>query len=206
MARARHILSWVVVAALMLGIGAALAWVVYRQDVGMEERAQQASEIDALEAAVAEANARLSAAGEAPVDVPPSSAPERGERGEQGATGVPGPPGEAGEPGPAGEPGATGAVGPAGVAGSVGERGPTGAAGAQGEPGPAGPQGDPGVQGPAGPVGPAGPAGPAGPTCPDGSTPSLTWITTRTNPDDPLSQTWQQATVCLATTSNGGTS
>lgn len=131
--------------------------------------------------------------------------------GVQGAAGEPGPvgpPGADGEPGPTGPPGPAGTPGGAGINGLDGQRG---GAGPKGDTGPAGPAGEPGAAGPPGPQGepgvqgPAGPAGPTGPACTDGSTPSLTWITTRANPDNPLSQTWQQATVCLATPSNGGT-
>lgn len=137
----------------------------------------------------------------APDDVA-SSAPlvgAQGQPGERGLAGAPGAPGVDGAPGPVGLPGPTGGPGPAGA---NGERGSPGAAGPQGEPGPAGPQGEPGAQGPAGPPGPVGPPGPSGPTCPDGSTPTTTWVQTRATPDDLMSQTWQQATLCLIT---GGT-
>lgn len=199
MARFRHVASWVVIATIMLALGAALAWVIYRQDLGVEERAQQASEIDALQSAITEANSRLEESGGTPVAVPETREVERGERGEPGVAGEPGPtgePGEPGEPGPTGPPGPTGATGAPGAPGADGDIGP---AGPQGDPGPAGPQGEPGS---VGPIGPAGPAGPAGPTCPAGFAPVTTYITTRTAPDDPLTQTWQQATVCLT---SGGT-
>ena len=210
MARARHILSWVMIAAVMLGVGAALAWVIYRQDAGAVERARQASQIDALQSAVAEANSRLEQTGGTPVAVPDTTPAERGERGERGEPGEAGREGERGpqgEPGPTGSPGPAGAVGPTGSPGGDGKNGATGAAGAQGpqgpqgEPGPAGPQGEPGI---AGAPGAQGPAGPAGPACPEGLTPTSTLIYTASDSANPLTYTWQQATVCLAL-SNGGT-
>ena len=67
MARARHILSWVLIAAIMLALGAGLAWVMYRQNLGADERNRQAAEIDALESAITEANSRLEESGGTPV-------------------------------------------------------------------------------------------------------------------------------------------
>lgn len=205
MARFRHVASWVIIAAIMLGLGAALAWVIYRQDLGMAERDQQSAEIDALQSAIEEANARLEDSGGTPVDIPESREVERGEPGDPGAegpTGAQGEPGETGAPGPVGEPGPPGATGPTGPTGSAGADGKPGLPGPRGEAGPAGASGEAGPAGPAGPEGPTGatgPSGPPGPTCPDGSAPTATYITTRTNPDDPLTQAWQQATICLTT-------
>jgi hypothetical protein len=160
MVRARHIFSWVVIAALMLGIGAALAWLIYRQDIGIAEREQQAAEIDSLEAAVTEANDRLSAVGEAPVAVPETTSPARGEAGAAGREGPPGPAGDMGEPGRQGLQGEPGAAGENGATGPAGEDGGPGPTGGDGQPGPSG---EPGPEGPAGPAGPAGPVGPTGP-------------------------------------------
>jgi hypothetical protein len=168
MARARGILSWLVISAVMLAIGTALAWLIYRQDVGIAEREQQDAEIDQLEAAIGEANDRLSAAGEAPVSVPETSTPERGAPGAAGAVGREGPKGDMGEPGrqgptgPAGPPGTVGTPGVPGRSGSDGDDGAAGAGGAGGPPGETGPQGEPGATGPIGPTGEAGPAGAPG--------------------------------------------
>ena len=102
----------------------------------------------AQDEALAEANRRLEAAGEAPVSVP-----------------------EPGEPGSPGEPGVAGDVGPAGPQGPQGEpgkRGPRGFTGLDGE-SIQGPRGEQGATGPAGPAGPRGEAGPGGQPGKDGA-------------------------------------
>lgn len=203
MARARHVLSWVVIAVLMLAVGTALAWVIHRQGVGVEERAQQAAEIDALEAAVDEANSRLSAVGETPVDVPATSTPPRGETGATGDRGSQGPQGDMGErgqqgpPGPPGEDGTPGANGTPGAVGARGSNGSDGAPGAQGPQGVAGPgpsdeqvaaavatfcaanngcMGPQGTQGAPGPVGEPGLPGAPGPACAEGQSPQAVTV------------------------------
>ncbi len=89
MARLRNV-PWTgvfaVVAALGLAIG--MTYLVHQQRISAEDRASQAAEIDALQAVVDEANQRLAAAGESPVDVPAATAPP--ERGQQGDRGEPG--------------------------------------------------------------------------------------------------------------------
>ncbi|MCG7285347.1 hypothetical protein MHY85_05075 [Cellulomonas sp. ACRRI] len=182
-----------VLAAIALGIG--MTYLLHQQRLSGEERARQAAEIDALESAVGEANSRLSAVGETPVDVPAASAPQRGETGATGDRGLQGPqgdmgvPGQQGPPGPPGEDGAPGSVGATGATGARGAAGADGAVGAQGPQGVAGPgptdeqiaaavaaycvanNGCMGPQGVQGIAGPAGEPGAPGPTCAEGQVP-----------------------------------
>lgn len=172
---------------------AGLLWGLNQLQAGADERVRQASEISALQAGLDEANARLEAEGEPPVDVPEvepgaeTPAPQIivGERGPQGGEGPPGVRGPQGRTGPPGE------IGPPGPVGPRGPKGDVGAAGAQGrgiesmqcatggwvitytdglgEPeggpcvGPPGPKGDQGLQGVHGEQGPIGQPGPQGP-------------------------------------------
>lgn len=109
-----------------------------------------------------------------------------GQKGDPGSTGPQGIPGETGA---SGAPGAPGAAGATGAKGDTGDQGPAGPPGAQGEPGPAGPQG---------PQGAAGADGQAGATCPTGFTPTSTYVQTRSDPQNPLTQDWSLSTICVA--------
>jgi integrin beta 3 len=95
---------------------------------------------DAIAAAIAQTEARFTAALETKALIPGrDGAP--GPAGEKGLDGAQGPPGAAGAPGPAGERGADGQAGPAG------ERGPEGALGRDGRDGLPGVPGVPGEKG-----------------------------------------------------------
>lgn len=154
-ARASSALSWVVVAGAAILIGSMLAFILYRQGVGAEEREHQQTEIAALQGAVDEANDRLSKAGETPVDVPEVPEPQvvAGPQGAQGARGFAGLDGEDGKDG---KDGAKGEKGDPGEDGADGLSGGPGATGATGQPGEAGKPGEPGQTGPSGPPGPSG--------------------------------------------------
>lgn len=133
--------------------------------------------------------------GQKPDAPAPDQIAEQGPQGDPGQPGDPGPAGPQGLPGKDGSPGPTGAPG---APGPTGETGATGATGSSGAVGPAGPQGIQGEPGAAGPAGPQGPQGVAGPTCPDGTTATMIWVQTRTDPFLPTTQQWRQATLCLA--------
>ncbi|WP_426243669.1 hypothetical protein [Nocardioides sp. LHG3406-4] len=189
----------------ILVVTVALGWLLWQvltlgsSSVATQRELEQAREerVTLLEAntrqdaALDEANRRLTRAGENPVVTPPAPpvltgdvgpAGPRGFQGVPGARGVDGPPGPIGPDGADGEDGAPGASGEDGADGEDGARGEPGAKGDKGEPGergPAGAEGPPGPQGPAGVDGPVGPQGPPGPTCPDGySGQVLTVLTT----------------------------
>jgi len=134
------IAAWVVVGALFLAL---LVWLV----VTVASQSDQIRETQAVntaqDSALAEANRRLTEAGEPPVPTP--------------------------EPGPAGEPGQVGPVGPVGPPGPQGVRGPVAARGLQGIRGAAGDDGADGATGAQGPKGETGPQGPAGPAGTDGA-------------------------------------
>jgi hypothetical protein len=68
--RGFKLMSWVVLAAMILLILVMLTIVIHRLDTGAFERDQQAAEISALQAGLDEANARLEDRGEEPVPVP----------------------------------------------------------------------------------------------------------------------------------------
>lgn len=127
--RGFKLMSWVVLAAMILLILVMLTIVIHRLDTGASERDQQAAEISALQAGLDEANARLEARGEAPVPVPAGepSAPQ--------VVAIPGEDGADGERGPAGKDGTDGAPGERGPRGEMGPPGIDGADGAQGLPG-----------------------------------------------------------------------
>ncbi|WP_208012584.1 hypothetical protein [Cellulomonas shaoxiangyii] len=198
----------------LVALAAAVLFVLNNQARGDGERADQATAIDTLEAAVAESSRRYAELYEqaveqgvkpdtpAPNVLPTPARGDRGEPGSSGARGTEGPPGPAGEPGPAGPPGPSGAASSPGERGAGGPPGPAGATGPTGAPGPPGPQGpagEPGAAGPAGEVGPPGtdgPAGPPGPTCPDGTTLTTLAVDTRATPDDLLSQQWRTVALC----------
>jgi hypothetical protein len=190
--RVLKVLSWVIPVAIAAGVVMLLALVLYQLDVGAAERDEQHAEIVALQAGLEEANARLEAQGEDPVDVPDvEGGPEApapqvilGERGPEGAPGPPGVRGPQGRTGPPGEIGPPGPVGPRGPKGDVGATGAQGRGiasmqcatggwvitytdglGETGGPcqGPQGEVGPQGVHGEQGPMGPPGPEGPQGP-------------------------------------------
>lgn len=142
----------------------------------------------------------------------PNQAAKAGPPGPEGPEGPPGPQGPPGSVGPQGAQGLPGPVGPAGEQGQAGADGADGAQGIQGAPGVEGPAGDAGQPGPAGPkgaVGPAGPAGPAGadgapgPACPDDYTLKPFYLQTRTDPQAPSTSHWEQAVVCVPSTTGG---
>ena len=133
------VLAWASVA--LLAICLALWLVVTVVHLSDENRQTQAVNA-AQDSALAEANRRLTEAGEQPVPTPePGPAGEPGQIGEQGE---PGPPGAHGDIGPPGPPGPRGLMGRPGRDGIDGARGATGATGAPG------PKGDPGAPGSAG--------------------------------------------------------
>lgn len=151
-ARAGSVLSWAAIAGVAVLIGTLLAFIMYRQGVGAEEREHQQTEIAALQAAVDEANERLAQAGETPVDVPEQQEPKyiegpMGPQGPRGFAGLNGKDGKDGAKGEKGDPGEDGADGLPGAAGATGSTGEPGASGEPGEPGPAGPAGPPGKDG-----------------------------------------------------------
>ncbi|MDN7120314.1 collagen-like protein [Nocardioides sp. ChNu-153] len=156
-------------------LAAVLAWLVWlavtlahdaeqfedRDRESMADRADLRQIVGDQGEALAEANRRLQAVGQEPVDEPDTDDPAVALPGLPGLLGAPGEPGRDGQDGAPGEDGAPGAVGATGEPGAVGapgvgSTGETGATGPQGEPGPAGPQGEPGVPGAAGPPGPVG--------------------------------------------------
>lgn len=197
-------LFWLFLAAL----GGAVVFVLDNQAEGAAERAEQAAAIEVLEAAVADSAERYAELYDQAVeqgvkpDTPPPTdipAPRQGERGETGLRGEPGPAGPMGWTGAPGPAGPAGLVGPPGPTGPAGPVGPAGVTGPAGEPGPAGAQGEPGPAGADSTVpGPAGPPGPPGPTCPDGSTLTSAAVQIRTTPEDPSSQEWRPAVLCLS--------
>lgn len=156
--RAGSALSWMAVAGAAILIGGLLAFIMYRQGVGAEEREHQQTEIAALQGAIDEANERLSDAGETPVEVPEPEEPQL----------VAGPAGAMGLQGPRGFPGLNGEDGKDGQDGVDGENGLDGADAATGATGATGAQGEPGKPGEPGPEGPAGPAGQDGTDGSDG--------------------------------------
>lgn len=117
--------------------------------------------------------------GEAPAEVAPGPAGERGPRGLPGDDST--------VPGPPGAPGADSTVpGPPGPAGPPGRDGQDSAV-----PGPPGPPGaDSTVPGPQGPQGAPGPA------CADGYTPTVVWVNVADNETGPY--TPRQVSVCLS--------
>lgn len=211
---ATRIAAFVLVQILVI---AGLLWGLNQLQSGTDARDRQAVEIAALQAGLDEANDRLAEQGQQPVPVPsvgPGTAGqppqvilgERGPAGVQGIQGRTGPPGETGPRGPLGPRGGEGDPGSDGTAGADGKPGSDGAAGAtgpQGEQGPAGVHGDQGATGPAGAkgetgdAGPQGATGPPGPACPDGYSPESRYIQTRTDPELPLTEVWQLATICI---------
>jgi hypothetical protein len=168
--RGFKLMSWVVLAAMILLILVMLTIVIHRLDTGASERDQQAAEISALRAGLDEANARLEASGERPVSPPPIDEPTEPRPPQV----ILGQPGDDGEPGPPGPRGPQGRTGPPGEQGPRGPLGPDGEPGAPGPPGPPGPAGTPGVKGDPGEPGPRGPQGAAGTalpgtySCPEG--------------------------------------
>jgi hypothetical protein len=166
----------------MVVVSVVLLWVLNQLASGATERTRQAAEIEALQAGLDEANARLEASGERPVSPPPIDEPTEprpsqvilGQPGDDGEPGPPGPRGPQGRTGPPGEQGPRGPLGPEGEPGAPGSEGPAGPAGPAGPPGDAGPPGPPGVKGDPGEPGPRGPQGAAGTalpgtySCPEG--------------------------------------
>lgn len=100
-----------------------------------------------------------------------------------------------GTPGRNGVNGRDGRDGKDGLDGINGIDGINGTNGLDGQPGKDGKDGTNGVDGKDGAPGAPGPA------CAEGATPTQVWIQTRSNPDEPPTQEWQLATVCMATTS-----
>ena len=133
---------WICVGVL---VAALFVWLVYTVlDLSDQNRTTQATNA-AQDSALAEANRRLTAAGEQPVPTP--------------------------EPGPVGEPGQVGAqgeIGPRGPQGNSGTTGPRGPRGAMGRPGVDGVDGRDGIDGAPGAKGDTGAAGPSGTNGKDG--------------------------------------
>jgi len=152
--------AWAVVGALFVAL---LVWLVVTVANQSDQIRETQSVNQAQDSALAEANRRLTEAGE-----PPVMTPEPGPAGETGQIGPQGPPGPQGPQGPRGPVGARGLQGIRGALGEPGAEGATGAAGATGAQGPAGPQGETGEQGPQGPAGPAGADGADGQDGKDG--------------------------------------
>lgn len=79
---------WGAVIAVLAGIALAIGmtYLLRQQRVSADERAQQSAAISSLADSLAEANQRLEAAGEAPVEIPPAApaAPQQGEQGDPG--------------------------------------------------------------------------------------------------------------------------
>lgn len=149
-----------------------------RADRGRADRTDLRASLAEQEAALSEANDRLTKIGQAPVPAPPPAK----EVGEQlviieGQPGPIGPRGQRGAPGADGKDGADGqdseVPGPPGPASKV-----------PGPQGPPGPPGTPGATGPAGPTGPTGPAGKDGSDGDDGddALPFTFTFTVQTNP------------------------
>lgn len=179
--------AFAVCAAFVIGLG--IVYLVYRQDSANAEADAMAGSITELSAAVAEANNRLTQAGESPVSVPDVPTPEtvrgadgqQGRPGEDGQDGRDGVDGEDGLPGEQGQPGKDGKEGPAGRPGEPGKDGTAGVDGAPGAPGPP-PTAEQMLaalerfcgerDGCRGPAGNDGAQGPAGPACPDGYVPT----------------------------------
>lgn len=97
-----------------------------------------------------------------------------------------------------GTPGRNGTNGRDGRDGLPGKDGTNGIDGVNGQDGTNGLDGEPGKDGKDGAPGATGPQGPAGPTCAEGTAPTQVWIQTRSNPDEPPTQDWQLATICMA--------
>lgn len=175
-----------------------------RADAGVSDRDDLRSSLTEQQAALDEANRKLTEVGEKPVATP--AVPEdqsvlRGLRGpscveELGYSLCRGPAGTDGDDGKngrsiKGEPGDDGQSikGEAGPRGAPGEsvKGDTGATGPAGPPGPTGPAGKDGTDGATGPKGDAGAPGPA---CPDGyAGQTLTVVTPDGSPGQPATQT-----------------
>jgi len=137
--RRTEIAAWAVVGALFLAL---LVWLV----VTVADQSDQIRETQAVnqaqDSALAEANRRLTDAGEQPVPTPSA-----GPAGEPGQVGPVGPVGPQGVRGPIGARGLQGIRGAAGEDGAEGSTGATGATGAQGETGETGEQGPAGADG-----------------------------------------------------------
>lgn len=175
-----------------------------RADAGVSDRDDLRSSLTEQQAALDEANRKLTEAGESPVvtpAVPEDQSVLRGLRGpscveELGYALCRGPAGTDGDDGKngrsiKGEPGDDGQSikGEAGPRGAPGEsiKGDTGATGPAGPAGPPGPAGKDGTDGATGPKGDAGAPGPA---CPEGyAGQTLTVVTPDGSPGQPVTQT-----------------
>lgn len=171
--------AWIVPLVVMLLVGLALGFVIYRiGSLSSRLDQSQSDRVDLHRALQDQQQASQALAkqvrklGGTPVVSPPLVEVTSGP---SGATGPAGPSGQRGPAGPVGPPGADGAdghpglVGPAGAPGQSGPKGdvgPKGPAGEKGDPGPAGPAGVDGKDGKDGAPGPQGPAGSAGSVTP----------------------------------------
>lgn len=173
--------AWIVPLVVMLLVGLALGFVIYRigslssrLDQSQSDRDQFHHQLQQQEQASETLAKQVRKLGGTPLVTPPvevTAGPSgpAGANGPRGATGPAGPAGRTGATGPAGAPGGTGplgAPGPAGVPGPKGEPGPKGATGDMGPAGPAGADGKDGEPGPAGPAGPSGSVTPGDYSCP----------------------------------------
>jgi len=137
--RRAEIAAWAMVGALFLAL---LVWLVATVANQSDQIRETQAVNTAQDSALAEANRRLTEAGE-----PPVPTPEPGPAGEPGQVGPVGP---VGPPGPQGVRGPMGARGLQGIRGAAGEEGAEGSTGGTGATGAQGPKGETGEQGPAG--------------------------------------------------------
>ena len=165
--RGRSLAVLATLLALVLGLGAYIAWdTVASRQRARTNRVVAAQAITAAEELCAQVVKLGGTCSVKPASLPqPVAAPgvvlpaPRGEPGPQGPAGEAGEPGkDSVVPGPAGSPGPPGKDGLSAVAGE----------GSQGEPGAAGPMGPPGERGEPGPPGEPAPPAPPGPACPAG--------------------------------------